>query len=184
MDTRVCLIGARTHLLISHCFGGYALCVKHSPMVTLVAFQRYLILSSLIVNPLPPLLSLLSVRFVGFTRYALREARVFVTVFTDLTVATIHANEDVSGSICKRDHSHLSILNLPPFTVHRHHSQLSILHSQFNPFPVHPSLFTGIILNSQSSILNLTRSLFTVHCPILPQFQLDRYQSGKYLKIS
>ena len=118
--------------------------------------------------------------------YALREARVFVTVFTDLTVATIHANEDVSGSISKRDHSHLSILNsqFNPFPVHRHHSQFSILHSQFNPFPVHPSLFTGIILNSQSSILNLTRSLFTVHCPILPQFQLDRYQSGKYLKIS
>ncbi len=103
--------------------------------------------------------------------YALREARVFVTVFTEMTVATIHANEDVSGSICKRDHSHLSILNsqFNPFPVHRHHSQFSILHSQFNPFPVHPSLFTGI-LNSQSSILNLTRSLFTAQ--FSPSFSL------------
>ena len=75
--------------------------------------------------------------------YALREARVFVTVFTEMTVATIHANEDVSGSICKRD-------------------QFSILNSQSSIYP--RSLFTGIILNCQSSILNLIRSLFTLHC--------------------
>ena len=158
MDTRVCLIGARTHLLISHCFGGYALCVMHSPMVTLVAFQRYLILSSLIVNPLPLcflcfLSGLLALRVTRGTRICYRlhgsDSR-----YDPRKRGRFRLHLQARSIL----NSQFSIINLPPFTVHRHHSQFSIINSQFNPFPV--------------------------HCPILPQFQLDRYQSGKYLKIS